>query len=152
MPTPQPKQQDTGIGVSVGEEVPLEATIGQARPNLRPTPMFLLYWSPGVGAFSVRRLSDGTPVLVPRIQMLSGRPGINGVAGGDGQDLDFRIPAAAITKRGGVILDGPTMRRAGMGSYLRRHKLARRDGKGNDTYAHTPPWVRPVRKIGRAHV
>lgn len=149
MPRPTQKQPaphlDPSPNVSVGEEVPLEAVTGEARPHYRPVPMFMLYWQPGVGAFSMRRLSDGTPLLVPRIQVLQGIPGLDGVDGGDGRDLDWSIPVRRIAKRGGVVFDAATMRRAKLPSYLRKHKLAAKDAKGHETFAYLPPWRRLVR-------
>jgi hypothetical protein len=135
--------QIAGPDISLGVEVPLEAAVGQARPDLRPEPMFLLYWQPGEGAYSVRALSDGTPVLVPRIQILRGYPGVGGVDGADG--VDFAKPAATIRKRGGIVLDAAACRAAKLPSYLRAHEVSRRDARGNATFHHLPPWRFPKR-------
>lgn len=145
-----PTVQDTvdprqGPDISHGETIPLEDAEGQARPNIRPSGKFLLYWTPGVGCYQMRRTSNGEPVLVPRIQVLRGSPGIGGVAGGDGAALNFSRPVRDITQRGGVVLDARTCRAHKVPSYLRAHKLAKKDTKGNDTFAHLPPWRYPRR-------
>jgi|APSaa5957512576_1039674.scaffolds.fasta_scaffold01018_5 hypothetical protein len=144
MPTVRSQPAD-GPSVSRGVEIPLEAAEGQAYPNIRRTAKFLLYWTPGVGAYSMRRLQDGTPILTPRIQMIRGVPGLGGVDGGDGRPLDFSRPARAATKRGGVVLDAATMRRHGLPSYYRAHLLAGKDSKGNERHAYLPPWLYPRR-------
>ena len=132
-----------GPAVSVGVEVPLEATAGQAFPDLPGEPMFLLYWRPGLGCYGVRSLSDGTPVLVPRIQYLRGAPGVGDVSGDPA--LDFSIAVAKIVKAGGVALDAATCRKHRLPSYLRAHTTSRVDGNGNRGLVHLPPWRFPHR-------
>jgi len=136
----------SGPNISMGVEVPLEATSGQAYPDLPPEAPFLLYWEPGNGCYCVRRLSDGTPVLVPTIKYIRGRPGIGAVAGdGENGSIDFSREVSRIRRRNGVVLDAPTMRAAKLPSYLRKHQTSHKDGKGNDTFHHLPYWRYPRR-------
>lgn len=134
-----------GPGISVGREVPLEATQGEAYPDIAPEPVFLFYWTPGKGAYCVRRLSDGTPVLVPTIKILRGYPGVGAVDTGVNGEVDFSKQTVKIRRKGGVVLDAAFCRQYGIRSYLRAHQCAKKDGKGNATFYHLPPWRFPKR-------
>ncbi len=137
----QKPSQRSGPVVSQGTTVPLEVTAGEDRIDLPPVPPFLLFWQPGRGCYRVGVLSDGTCLLVPRMQEIAGEAGVGWVeSSADGKQLIFSKAAQHYRDSGAVVLDAATCRRHNLASYIVRHE-------GKLGGIHLPPWRKPV--LGR---